>query len=127
MAFLSILESTEVCPSPRTWTRRTIISIHLCKGTWNIIFASLSGLLGVFKMDKKKGEKYECPECGLIVIIEDDGCECTECDVVCCSVPMELIAQKKPAKKAAAKKVPAKKPKAAPKKAAKKPVAKKKK
>jgi hypothetical protein len=53
-------------------------------------------------MAKKKGEKYECPECGLVVIIEDDGCECRECDVVCCSIPMELVVTKP--KKAAAKK-----------------------
>ncbi len=45
-------------------------------------------------MAKKKGEKYECPECGLVVIIEDDGCECQECDVVCCSVPMEISCDK---------------------------------
>jgi len=52
-------------------------------------------------MAKKKGEKYACPECGLVIVIEDDGCECQECDVVCCTVPMELV--EKP-KKAAAKK-----------------------
>jgi predicted ATP-dependent serine protease len=57
-------------------------------------------------MAKKKGEKYACPECGLVIVIEDDGCECQECDVVCCTVPMELV--EKP-KKAAAKKA---KPKA---------------
>jgi hypothetical protein len=57
-------------------------------------------------MTKKKGEKYACPECGLVIVIEDDGCECQECDVVCCTVPMELV--EKP-KKAAAKKT---KPKA---------------
>lgn len=67
-------------------------------------------------MVKKKGEKYACPECGLVVIIEDDGCECGECDVVCCEMPMELVMEKKP-KKAMAK---------APKKAAKKPAEKKK-
>jgi hypothetical protein len=53
-------------------------------------------------MAKKKGEKYACPECGLVIVIEDDGCECQECDVVCCTVPMELV--DKPKKAAAAKK-----------------------
>ncbi|MDD1747793.1 MAG: hypothetical protein LUQ16_08530 [Methanomassiliicoccales archaeon] len=72
-------------------------------------------------MVKKKGEKYECPECGLVVVIEDDGCECTECDVVCCTVPMELVVEMP--KKASAKKVSAKpkasaKPKVKPKKKA---------
>ena len=60
------------------------------------------GLLEVEFMAKKKGEKYECPECGLVVVIEDDGCVCEECDVVCCDVPMELVKEKP--KKAAAKK-----------------------
>ena len=45
-------------------------------------------------MTKKKGEKYACPECGLMIVIEDDGCECQECDVVCCTVPMELVIEK---------------------------------
>ena len=77
-------------------------------------------------MAKKKGEKYECPECGLVIIIEDDGCECQECDVVCCSVPMELVEEKP--KKAVPKKAKANpkskaKPKAKP--AKKKPAKKK--
>jgi hypothetical protein len=58
-------------------------------------------------MAKKKGEKYECTECGLVIVIEDDGCECQECDVVCCTVPMELVIEKP-------KKVSAKKPKTKP-------------
>jgi hypothetical protein len=70
-------------------------------------------------MTKKKGEKYECPECGLVIVIEDDGCECTECDDVCCTVPMELVSakpKKSPAKKAVAKPKGKAKPKAKPKK-----------
>jgi hypothetical protein len=83
---------------------------YLLNGGPYAIYSKPLGLLGVEPLAKKKGEKYECPECGLVIIIEDDGCECQECDVVCCSVPMELVAIKP--KKAAAKK---KKPKANPK------------
>ncbi len=68
-------------------------------------------------MAKGKGEKYECPECGMVVIVED-VCGCDECDVVCCGVPMEL--KKEKPKKASAK-VAAKKPKAQVKPAKKKP------
>lgn len=80
----------------------------LLKSWWNVFLASCNGLPGVVTMAKKKGEKYECPECGLVIIIEDDGCECGECDVVCCSVPMELVMRGKPAKKVSAKKTAAK-------------------
>ncbi len=70
-------------------------------------------------MAKKKGEKYECPDCGMVVIV-DDCCECDECDVVCCGVPMELM-EKKPKKAPAksAKKKPKVKAKAVKKKPAK--------
>ncbi len=47
---------------------------------------------------KKKGEKYKCEECGLVVIVEDPcGCETTE--LVCCSEPMKPVkatAKRKP-------------------------------
>jgi hypothetical protein len=39
---------------------------------------------------KKKGEKYKCDECGLVVLVEDD-CGCEECDIVCCSAPMKQV------------------------------------
>ena len=53
---------------------------------------------------KKKGEKYTCEECGMIVIVEADSRECEECDIICCEVPMVLVKSKKaPAKKAATK------------------------
>lgn len=75
----------------------------------------------------KAGEKYECEECGLVVIVED-VCGCDDCKIVCCGEPMKKVkapakkAVKAPAKKAAnvvvkpkAKAIPAKK-KAKPKK-----------
>ena len=56
-------------------------------------------------MPKKKGEKYECGECGMIVVVEDE-CGCEECDIICCETPMKKVpAKKKPvAKKVARKK-----------------------
>jgi hypothetical protein len=47
---------------------------------------------------KKVGEKYECEECGLVVIVED-VCGCDDCNIVCCEEPMKKV--KAPAKKAA--------------------------
>lgn len=53
---------------------------------------------------KKKGEKYTCEDCGLIVVVEDD-CGCEECDIVCCGAPMKPVKEAKP--KLAAKSKPA--------------------
>jgi hypothetical protein len=55
-------------------------------------------------MAKKKGEKYECEECGMVIVVED-ACGCEECVIACCETPMKKV--KAPAKKAAAKKKPA--------------------
>lgn len=52
----------------------------------------------------KKGEKFACEECGVVVAVEDD-CGCSACDLMCCGAPM------KPAKKELAKKKLAKKKK----------------
>jgi hypothetical protein len=52
---------------------------------------------------KKKGEKYECEECGLVVLVEDP-CGCSACELVCCAKPM------KPVKPATAKPKPKKQP-----------------
>jgi hypothetical protein len=43
---------------------------------------------------KKKGEKYKCDDCGLVVVVEDD-CGCQECDIVCCSAPMKQVKEEK--------------------------------
>jgi hypothetical protein len=39
-------------------------------------------------MAKKKGEKYRCDECGLIVVVEDP-CGCETVELLCCAVPMK--------------------------------------
>lgn len=38
----------------------------------------------------KKGDKYKCEECGLVVIVEDPCC-CDVCGIVCCGEEMELL------------------------------------
>lgn len=36
----------------------------------------------------KKGEKYKCQKCGLVVVI-DSACACTACDLICCGLPLK--------------------------------------
>ncbi|NWG10758.1 hypothetical protein HXY33_03270 [Candidatus Bathyarchaeota archaeon] len=45
----------------------------------------------------KKGAKYKCEECGLVVVV-DRACECAPCDLICCGVPMkeQKVAKPKP-------------------------------
>ena len=38
----------------------------------------------------KKGEKYKCEECGLIVVVEDP-CGCEEVELICCETPMKPV------------------------------------
>ncbi|MEM2081701.1 MAG: desulforedoxin [Candidatus Bathyarchaeia archaeon] len=38
----------------------------------------------------KKGEKYKCEECGLIVLVEDP-CGCEPVEILCCGVPMKPV------------------------------------
>jgi rubrerythrin len=38
----------------------------------------------------KKGEKYRCQKCGLIVTIESP-CTCTACDLICCGLPLKPV------------------------------------
>ncbi len=59
---------------------------------------------------KKKGEKYKCDECGMVIVVED-ACGCEECDVVCCGAPMKPVKEEKPKATAKIKAKPA--PKAA--------------
>lgn len=49
----------------------------------------------------KKGERYKCEECGVLVAVEDE-CGCEPCDLICCGVPMVKVAS--PAKKKRKKK-----------------------
>jgi hypothetical protein len=51
---------------------------------------------------KKKGERYKCDQCGLVVLVED-VCGCEDCDVVCCGVPMKPVKEEKKAVKAKSK------------------------
>ena len=44
-------------------------------------------------MANKKGDKYECGECGLVVLVEDP-CGCEPCEIVCCGEPMKPVAAK---------------------------------
>lgn len=44
-------------------------------------------------MAKKKGSKWECGECGLVVIV-DDPCGCASCELLCCEVPMSEVKTK---------------------------------
>jgi hypothetical protein len=66
----------------------------------------------------KKGEKYECENCGLVVVVEDP-CGCEPVELMCCSVPMKPVkaakAKVKPVKKVKTKAKPKTKPKAKPK------------
>ena len=41
----------------------------------------------------KKGAKYKCEVCGLVVTI-DKACACAACDLICCSVPMREVKSK---------------------------------
>ena len=38
----------------------------------------------------KKGEKYKCEKCGLVVTIDSD-CTCSVCDLICCDSPMKKV------------------------------------
>jgi hypothetical protein len=39
----------------------------------------------------KKGEKYKCEECGLIVVVEDNPCGREAIELLCCKVPMKPV------------------------------------
>lgn len=45
----------------------------------------------------KKGDKYECSECGIVVVV-DDACGCAACDLICCGAPMKPVKPGAPAK-----------------------------
>jgi len=38
----------------------------------------------------KKGDRYKCDECGLVVVV-DDSCGCSECDLICCGEQMKPV------------------------------------
>jgi len=51
----------------------------------------------------KKGAKYKCEECGLVVVV-DKACGCTECNLICCGKPMKEAKAAKPKAKPKPKK-----------------------
>jgi hypothetical protein len=59
----------------------------------------------------KKGEKYECEECGLIVVV-DDPCDCDTVELICCEAPMKPVKAVSKAKAKPKAKAPKAKPKA---------------
>jgi hypothetical protein len=51
----------------------------------------------------KKGEKYKCEDCGLVVMV-DEPCGCEPVELVCCGTRMKPVAKTQKAKpKASAK------------------------
>lgn len=50
----------------------------------------------------KKGDKYKCNECGIVMIV-DETCGCDECDLICCGAPMVAVKPKAAAKPKAKK------------------------
>jgi len=38
----------------------------------------------------KKGKKYKCETCGLVVTVDKD-CGCAECDLICCGAPLKEV------------------------------------
>lgn len=41
----------------------------------------------------KKGDKYECGTCGVVMSV-DEACDCAPCDFVCCGAPMKAAKPK---------------------------------
>jgi hypothetical protein len=39
---------------------------------------------------KRKGERYKCETCGMVILVED-ACGCNDCDIVCCATPMKKV------------------------------------
>jgi hypothetical protein len=45
-------------------------------------------------MAKRKGSRYKCEECGLVVVVDETcGCE-PACELVCCGTPMKEVKPK---------------------------------
>ncbi|MEM4703740.1 MAG: desulforedoxin [Candidatus Bathyarchaeia archaeon] len=41
----------------------------------------------------KKGSKYKCENCGLVVVV-DEACGCSACDLICCGAEMKEVKSK---------------------------------
>lgn len=38
-----------------------------------------------------KGDRYKCEKCGMVILVED-ACGCSTCDLICCDAPMKKVA-----------------------------------
>ncbi len=38
----------------------------------------------------KKGTKYKCGQCGVVVVV-DEACGCSPCDLLCCGESMKEV------------------------------------
>jgi len=57
----------------------------------------------VLFLASKKGDKYECEDCGLVIMV-DEPCGCEPCEVVCCGTPMKPVSAQKAKPKASSAK-----------------------
>ena len=48
-------------------------------------------------MANKKGDKYQCEDCGLVLMV-DEPCGCEPCEIVCCGTPMKPVKEPQKAK-----------------------------
>jgi hypothetical protein len=39
----------------------------------------------------KKGDRFECEECGLVILVENPCCCSASCKITCCGKPLKLI------------------------------------
>ena len=56
----------------------------------------------------KRGDKFRCMDCGIIIEISE-LCDCEMCDLICCDLPMVFVKEEEPRKKAKVGKKSAKK------------------
>jgi len=54
-----------------------------------ILYNKRGEVMGMAK--RKKGTKYKCEECGLVVVVDEPcGCE-PSCTLMCCETPMKEV------------------------------------
>jgi hypothetical protein len=58
----------------------------------------------------KKGDKYQCEDCGLVLLV-DEPCGCEPCEIVCCGTPMKPVSGSQKAKPKTSTAKPSPKPK----------------
>ncbi len=52
----------------------------------------------MYFLANKKGDKYECEDCGLVILVEEP-CGCEQTEIVCCGEPMKAVKAGKARKK----------------------------